>query len=169
MVVTHDRWFLDAVCQHDLGGARRRRRRLRGRLRRVRARQGRAAAAGGRLGVRAGRTWCARSWPGCGAAPPARTSKPKFRIDAANALIEDEPPPRDRLELQRFATQRLGKDVIDVEDVDLVRGERTLLVARHLAARARATGSGIVGVNGAGKTSVLSLLAGDARADRAAG
>ena len=59
--------------------------------------------------------------------PPARTSKPKFRIDAANALIEDVPPPRDRLELQRFASQRLGKDVIDVEDVDLVRGERMLL------------------------------------------
>ena len=67
--------------------------------------------------------------------PPARTSKPKFRIDAANALIDDEPPPRDRLELQRFATQRLGKDVIDVEDVDLVRGERGLLHARDLAAR----------------------------------
>ena len=50
-----------------------------------------------------GRTCCARSWPGCAAAPPARTSKPKFRIDAATALIADEPPPRDRLELQRFA------------------------------------------------------------------
>src|ERR671912_2300663 len=59
--------------------------------------------------------------------PPARTSKPKFRIEAANALIEDVPPPRDRMELQRFATQRLGKDVIDVEDVDLVRGDRQLL------------------------------------------
>ena len=67
--------------------------------------------------------------------PPARTSKPKFRIDAANALIEDVPPPRDRLELQRFATQRLGKDVIDLEDVDLARGERQLLAARDLAAR----------------------------------
>ena len=51
--------------------------------------------------------------------PPARTAKPKFRIDAANALIDDVPPPRDRLELQRFATQRLGKDVVDIEDVDL--------------------------------------------------
>ena len=40
--------------------------------------------------------------------PPARTSKPKFRIEAANALIADEPEPRDRVELLRFATARLG-------------------------------------------------------------
>ena len=51
---------------------------------------------------------------------PARTAKPKFRIEAANQLIEDVPPPRDRLELQKFAAQRLGKDVIDLEHVDLV-------------------------------------------------
>jgi ATP-binding cassette subfamily F protein uup len=91
--------------------------------------------------------------------PPARTSKPKFRIDAANQLIEDVPPPRDRFELQRFATQRLGKDVVDVEDVDLVRGDRTLL---HHATWRLGPGDrvGIVGVNGAGKTSVLGLLDG---------
>ena len=95
---------------------------------------------------------------------PARTSKPKFRIDAASALIEDEPPPRDRLELQRFATQRLGKDVIDVEDVDLVRGERTLL--SHATWRlGPGDRVGLVGVNGAGKTSVLRLVAGDLDAD----
>ena len=96
---------------------------------------------------------------------PARTSKPKFRIDAANALIEDVPPPRDRLELQRFATQRLGKDVVDVEDVDLARGERQLLshVTWRLGPGDRV---GLVGVNGAGKSSVLQLLAGDARAGR---
>ncbi|HEX4977619.1 MAG TPA: ATP-binding cassette domain-containing protein, partial [Nocardioides sp.] len=91
---------------------------------------------------------------------PARTSKPKFRIDAANALIEDVPPPRDRLELQEFATQRLGKDVIDLEDVDLVRGEKTLLT--HATWRlGPGDRVGLVGVNGAGKTSVLRLLAGD--------
>ena len=57
--------------------------------------------------------------------PPARTSKPKFRIDAANALIADEPPPRDRLELQRFAdASGSARTCIDLEDVDLVRGER---------------------------------------------
>ena len=99
--------------------------------------------------------------------PPARTSKPKFRIDAANALIEDEPAPRDRLELQKFATQRLGKDVLDVEDVDLVRGERTLLrdATWRLGPGDRV---GLVGVNGAGKTSVLPLLADSCRR-RAAG
>ena len=74
--------------------------------------------------------------------PPARTSKPKFRIDAANALIEDVPPPRDRLELQRFATQRLGKDVIDVEDVDLTRGDRGRCSRTRPGGSARATGSG---------------------------
>ena len=108
----------------------------------------------------AARTWSARSSPGCAAAPPARTAKPKFRIDAANELIDDEPPPRDRLELQRFATQRLGKDVIDVEDADLARGERQLL--SHATWRlGPGDRVGIVGVNGAGKTSVLALLSGE--------
>ena len=51
--------------------------------------------------------------------PPARTSKPRFRIDAANTLIADEPPPRDRLELQQLATRRLGKDVFDLNRVNL--------------------------------------------------
>jgi ATPase subunit of ABC transporter with duplicated ATPase domains len=59
--------------------------------------------------------------------PPARTSKPQFRIDAANALIADEPPARDDIALVRFATTRLGKDVIDVEGVSVQLGERTLL------------------------------------------
>jgi ATP-binding cassette subfamily F protein uup len=91
---------------------------------------------------------------------PARTSKPKFRIDAATELIEDEPPPRDRLALERFATQRLGKDVVDLEDVDLVRGDRTLL--QHATWRlGPGDRVGIVGVNGAGKTSVLGLVAGE--------
>ena len=89
---------------------------------------------------------------------PARTAKPKFRIEAANQLIEDVPPPRDRLELQKFAAQRLGKDVIDIEHVDLSRGERQLLTDAtwRLGPGDRV---GIVGVNGAGKTSVLSLIA----------
>ncbi|MGZ4449256.1 MAG: ABC-F family ATP-binding cassette domain-containing protein [Nocardioides sp.] len=159
VVVTHDRWFLDAVCQstwevHDgvvdayeggyaafvLAKA-------------ERQRQASATESRRQNLARKELAWLRRG-------APARTSKPKFRIDAANALIEDVPPPRDRLELQKFATQRLGKDVVDVEDVDLQRGERTLL--SHATWRlGPGDRVGIVGVNGAGKTSVLSLLSGD--------
>ena len=159
IVVTHDRWFLDEVCQttwevHDgqvdsyeggyaafvLAKAERQRQAAASETRRLNL-------------VRKELAWLRRG-------PPARTSKPKFRIDAANALIDDVPPPRDRLELQRFAAQRLGKDVIDVEDVDLARGERRLL--DHATWRiGPGDRIGIVGVNGAGKTSLLSLLSGE--------
>ena len=93
--------------------------------------------------------------------PPARTSKPKFRIDAANALIDDVPDPRDRLELQRFATQRLGKDVIDVEDVDLHARRAGALLSHATWRLGPGDRVGLVGVNGAGKTSVLGLLSGE--------
>ena len=158
VVVTHDRWFLDAVCEttwevhdgvvdtYDGGYA--------AFVLAKAERQRQAAASESRRQnlVRKELAWLRRG-------APARTSKPKFRIDAANVLIEDEPPPRDRLALERFAIQRLGKDVVDVEDVDLVRGERTLL--RHATWRlGPGARVGIVGVNGAGKTSVLNLVAG---------
>ena len=92
--------------------------------------------------------------------PPARTSKPRFRIDAANALIADEPEPRDRAELLRFATARLGKSVLDVEAATVELGDRTLLrrVTWRLGPGDRV---GVVGVNGSGKTTLLRLLAGD--------
>ncbi|WP_244931541.1 ABC-F family ATP-binding cassette domain-containing protein [Nocardioides sp. W7] len=158
VVVTHDRWFLDEVCQwtwevHDgtvdvyeggyaafvLAKAERSRQAASSEVRRQNL-------------VRKELAWLRRG-------APARTSKPKFRIDAANALIEDVPPPRDRLELQKFATQRLGKDVLDMEDADLVRGDRVLL--RHATWRlGPGDRVGIVGVNGAGKSSVLGLLSG---------
>ncbi len=158
IVVTHDRWFLDAVCQttwevHDgvvdsydggyaafvLAKA-------------ERQRQASATEQRRQQLVKKELAWLRRG-------APARTSKPKFRIDAANALIDDVPPPRDRLELERFAAQRLGKDVIDLEDVDLHRGERMLLdqATWRIGPGDRI---GIVGVNGAGKTSLLSLIAG---------
>ena len=158
VVVTHDRWFLDEVCQwtwevHDgvidvyeggyaafvLAKA-------------ERSRQAASAEQRRQNLVRKELAWLRRG-------APARTSKPKFRIDAATVLIEDEPPPRDTLALQRFATQRLGKDVIDVEDVDLARGEKQLLrgATWRIGPGERI---GVVGVNGAGKTSVLHLIAG---------
>jgi ATP-binding cassette subfamily F protein uup len=159
VVVTHDRWFLDAVCDttwevHDgvvdgyQGGYA-----AYVLARAERQRQAAAAETRRQNLVRKELAWLRRG-------APARTSKPRFRIEAANALIEDEPPPRDRLELQRFATQRLGKDVLDLEDVDLVRGSRQIL---HRATWRLGPGDrvGLVGVNGSGKTSVLRLLAGE--------
>src|SRR5699024_5984830 len=89
-----------------------------------------------------------------------RTSKPKFRIDAANALIEDEPAPRNDVELMAFATSRLGKDVIDLLDASVSLGDRTLLerITWHIAPGARI---GIVGVNGSCKSTLLRALAGE--------
>ncbi|MEO7071368.1 MAG: ABC-F family ATP-binding cassette domain-containing protein [Nostocoides sp.] len=92
--------------------------------------------------------------------PPARSTKPRFRIDAANALIENEPPARDDVELVRFATTRLGKDVVDLLDASVDLGDRRLLdtVTWHLAPGQRV---GIVGVNGAGKSTLLGAIAGE--------
>ena len=93
----------------------------------------------------------------------ARTTKAKFRVDAATALIAAEPPPRDSVELTRLATARLGKTVIELEDVSLSVGNggprRSLLeqVTWRLGPGDRV---GIVGVNGSGKTSLLRVLAG---------
>ena len=157
-MVTHDRWFLDEVCRttwevHDgavdsyEGGY--------ASYVLAKAERSRQAAASETRRMNLARkelAWLRRG-------PPARTSKPKFRIDAANALIDDVPPPRDRMELQRFASQRLGKDVVDIEDVDLARGDKVLL--DHATWRiGPGDRIGIVGVNGAGKTSLLSLIAG---------
>jgi ATPase subunit of ABC transporter with duplicated ATPase domains len=95
---------------------------------------------------------------------PARTSKPKFRIDAANALISDVPPVRDRVALEQLATSRLGKDVVDLLDVavtfpDGAGGEREVLrdITWRIAPGER---TGILGVNGAGKSTLLGLVAG---------
>ena len=93
----------------------------------------------------------------------ARSTKAKFRVEAANALIASEPPPRDSVELTRLATARLGKTVIELEDVSVSVGadgrERSLLdrVTWRLGPGDRV---GIVGVNGSGKTSLLTVLAG---------
>src|SRR5690606_21380635 len=96
--------------------------------------------------------------------PPARTSKPRFRVDAAEALVQGEPEPRDSVELVRFATTRLGKDVLDLVDATVRLGERTILddVTWRLGPGDR---YGIVGVNGAGKSTLLRVLLGQVPLD----
>ncbi|BAI65427.1 ATPase component of ABC transporter with duplicated ATPase domains [Rothia mucilaginosa DY-18] len=166
MVVTHDRWFLDEICTdtwevHDRivepfeGGY------AAYILQRVeRDRQAAAAEAKRQNLMRKELAWLRRG-------APARTSKPKFRIDAANALIADVPPVRDTVELKKMAVSRLGKDVVDLENVSvtyddpsLPGGKRPVLkkVTWRIAPGER---TGILGVNGAGKSTLLSLVTGD--------
>src|SRR4051812_11101620 len=168
VVVTHDRWFLDEVCTttwevadgnvHSYDGGY-------SAYTLARAERARISAVTEerRLNlVRKELAWLRRG-------PPARTSKPKFRIEAAQALIADEPPPRDSLALAGFAAKRLGKTVYDVEDVDYTiptdDGPRALFrdLTWHVGPGDRI---GIVGVNGAGKTTLLRLLIGELDPDR---
>ncbi len=159
VVVSHDRWFLDAVTTktwevhngavdaYDGGYAAY----VLARAERMRLAAGSEARR--RNLMRKELAWLRRG-------PPARTSKPKFRIQAANELIANEPPPRDSLVLQRFATTRLGKDVFDLHSLRLEVGDRVILdsIDWSIGPGARI---GLVGVNGTGKTSILRLLAGE--------
>ncbi len=157
-VVTHDRWFLDEVCTltwevHDAtvdafeGGY------AAYVLQRVeRDRQAAASEERRQNLMRKELAWLRRG-------APARTSKPKFRIDAANALIEREPPVRDSVSLAKLATSRLGKDVVDLIDVSVAYGDKPVLrdVLWRIAPGERA---GILGPNGAGKSTLLGLITG---------
>ena len=158
IVVTHDRWFLDEVCNltwevHDgviepfEGG-------YAAYILQRNERDRSAAASEARRQnlMRKELAWLRRG-------APARTSKPKFRLDAAAELIANEPEPRDRVALSRLATQRLGKDVLDIENLNYVIEGRELLhdVTWRLGPGDRV---GLVGVNGAGKTTLLKLIQG---------
>ncbi len=159
LVVTHDRWFLDAVCNLTWEVYAGKIEPFEGgyaayiQQRTERNRQAAASEARRQNLLRKELAWLGRG-------APARTAKPKFRIDAALELIANEPPPRDSLELSKLATARLGKDVVEatnlsyqapngkaiIKDLDLIIGPGDRI--------------GFVGANGAGKTTLLGLLTG---------
>ena len=159
LVVTHDRWFLDAVCTRTWEVANGRVESYLGGYadwifaRAERTRQADSAEAKRQNLARKELAWLRRG-------PPARTSKPRYRIEAAEALIADVPPPRNTVELLGFATNRLGRTVLELEDATAVVAGRTLLdrVTWRLGPGDRI---GIVGVNGSGKTTLLRSLTGE--------
>jgi ABC transport system ATP-binding/permease protein len=158
VVVTHDRWFLDAVCERTWEVADGKVRSYEGSYSAyVLARAERARIAGAVDRRRRGLLRKELAWLRRG--PPARTSKPKFRVEAATALIEGEPAPRDGVELTRLAAARLGKTVLEIANATVWAGQRVLLddVSWQLGPGDRV---GVVGVNGSGKTTLLRLLAG---------
>lgn len=158
LVVTHDRWFLDEVCLsmwevHDRtidpfeGGFS-----AYIQQRVERDRQAQVAEQRRQNQLRRELAWLARG-------AQARSTKPKFRIDAARELIADVPPLRNTLELKRMAVARLGKQVVDLTDVSVRLGGKTVLddVSWIIGPGDR---FGIVGENGAGKTTLLRMIEG---------
>ncbi|MEV6101564.1 ABC-F family ATP-binding cassette domain-containing protein [Nocardia sp. NPDC051981] len=161
VVVTHDRWFLDTVATRtwEVQG---------GRVetyeggyndwifaRAERVRQADASEARRQNLARKELAWLRRG-------APARTSKPRYRIEAAEALIANVPPPRDTVELASFARKRLGRVVIELEDATLATPDGRELVTDLTWRLAPGERVGLVGVNGSGKTTLLRALAGDA-------
>ncbi len=160
LVVTHDRWFLDAVCNltWEVYG---------GKIepfdggyaayvlqRAERNRQAASSEARRQNLLRKELAWLGRG-------APARTAKPKFRIDAALTLIANEPPPRDQLELSKLATQRLGKDVVDFEDVSYQTEDGKPILTNVTWRLGPGDRIGLLGANGAGKTTLLGLMTGE--------
>lgn len=158
-VITHDRWFLDAVTdrtwevvdgkveEYDGGYS------AYVLSKAERSRQASVLEGRRNMLIRKELAWLRRG-------APARTSKPKFRVDAANELIATEPPPRDGTELLRFARNRLGNTVYELHHARICAGERELLddVYWNVGPGDRI---GIVGINGAGKTTLLRTLVGE--------
>lgn len=172
VVITHDRWFLDAVCNRiwevvpgvDPGYGREQ---IPGHVeeyegsyaayilaRMERARQAQVAEEKRQNQLRKELAWLRRG-------APARTSKPKFRIDAAEALISDVPPLRDNVELVRLASARLGKRVIELEDVSFSYPGSKRKILNQVTWRLNpGQRVGIIGVNGAGKSTLLRIMSG---------
>lgn len=173
VVVTHDRWFLDAVCNRiwevvpgvDPGYGREQ---IPGHVeeyegsyaayvlaRMERARQAQVAEEKRQNQLRKELAWLRRG-------APARTSKPKFRIDAAEALISDVPPLRDSVELVRLASARLGKRVIELEDVSFSYPGSKRKILNQVTWRLNpGQRVGVIGVNGAGKSTLLGIMSGE--------
>ncbi|QKG22211.1 ABC-F family ATP-binding cassette domain-containing protein [Actinomadura verrucosospora] len=158
LIVTHDRWFLDEVTDRTwevVDGSVERYEGGYSAYVLAKAERSRIAAATEAKRqnlLRKELAWLRRG-------PQARTSKPKFRVDAAQALIADEPPLRDAVELTKFATARLGKTVYDIEDTTVEVGGRAIFerMTWRLGPGDRV---GLVGVNGSGKSTLLRLLDG---------
>ncbi|MBJ8344049.1 ABC-F family ATP-binding cassette domain-containing protein [Antrihabitans sp. YC2-6] len=160
VVVTHDRWFLDTVATRTwevVGG------KVESYVggygdwifaRAERDRQADAAEARRRNLARKELAWLRRG-------PPARTSKPRYRIEAAETLIADVPPPRNSVALASFARSRLGRVVVELEDTHLQSPDGRELVRDLTWRLAPGERVGLVGVNGSGKTTLLRALAGD--------
>jgi len=158
LVVTHDRWFLDAVTdrtwevvlgkveEYDGGYS------AFVLAKAERARQANSMDARRNNLIRKELAWLRRG-------APARTTKPKFRVDAANELISAEPAPRDSTELLKFALNRLGNTVFELHHAKITAGDKELIdnLTWNIGPGDRI---GIVGVNGAGKTTLMRTLAG---------
>ncbi|MGW6427658.1 ABC-F family ATP-binding cassette domain-containing protein [Nocardia sp. NPDC055053] len=161
VVVTHDRWFLDTVATRTwevVGGKVETYEGGYGDwifARAERARQADATESRRQNLARKELAWLRRG-------AKARTSKPRYRVEAAEALIADVPPPRDSVSLAAFARKRLGRVVIELEDATLTTPDGRELVGDLTWRLAPGERVGLVGVNGSGKTTLLRALAGDA-------
>ena len=158
-VVTHDRWFLDAVTDKTWEVVDGRVEEYEGGYsafvlaKAERARQSSVMDARRNALVRKELAWLRRG-------APARTTKPKFRVDAANVLIAGEPEPRNQGELLKFALNRLGKTVYEAHHVQVKLGDNELIndLYWNIGPGDRI---GIVGINGAGKTTLMRTLVGE--------
>ncbi|MGV9710756.1 ABC-F family ATP-binding cassette domain-containing protein [Gordonia sp. NPDC003424] len=160
IVVTHDRWFLDTVAQRTWEVHSGRVDEYEGGYndwifaRAERARLSDAAEERRRNLARKELAWLRRG-------PPARTSKPRYRIEAAERLIADVPPPRDTVTLSAFAKRRLGRVAIELENARIATPADQVLLENLTWRLAPGERIGLVGVNGSGKTTLLRTLAGE--------